>query len=79
MGDLNISRRNKEKQKIDIPPPYSERFQPCDISLLDELLNYNATTSLASGTDYVQEYIKKEEEELLQVFYYFFYFSLLYI
>lgn len=79
MDDLNILRRNKEKQKIELPPPYSERFQPCDMSLLDELLNYNPTKSFTTGIDYVQEYIKKEEQELLQVFYYFCYFILLYI
>lgn len=80
MDYLDIFKRNKKIKKIQLPPPYSERFQPSDMSLIDNLLNFNSTTtSNAAGTNYTEEYVKKEEEELLQVFYYFFYFILLYI
>ncbi|KAL2743188.1 putative ATP-dependent RNA helicase spindle-E isoform X1 [Vespula maculifrons] len=67
MDYLDIFKRNKKIKKIQLPPPYSERFQPSDMSLIDNLLNFNSTTtSNAAGTNYTEEYVKKEEEELLQ-------------
>ncbi|XP_076750927.1 tudor domain containing 9 protein spindle E [Xylocopa sonorina] len=52
------------KRKI-LAGPMSQKNLPKDMSLLDAQLN-TKTHSTMSGTEYVEEYVKKEEEELLE-------------